>query len=135
MARLFHGAAILAATLLLALYPSPAPAAKGVKKNREHHIHGKVVSVQHGKKGGHGTLTIQVVRHKHKKGQNVAAVTKGTQTFTINHHTHVHGTKHMKHHGLAALRPGESVTVLAHHHHADQVFIHHHRNTKMVARR
>ena len=128
MIRHLYTAAVLGAVAMLGISASPASAAKGVKKTGEHHVHGTVVSVQHAAKGKHGTLTIRVAHHKHKKGQkavNGAHAKKGaTQTFTIDHHTRVDGAGNGKN-GLHALRPGEHVTVAAHHHHADRVTVNH----------
>ena len=129
MARFLNGMTVLGGLLALGLCATPAMAAKGIKKNQEHHISGKVVSVQPAGKGKEGTLTIHVTHHKHKKGTAVAT-TKGTnKTFTINAHTKVDVGPKGKNLGLSALRPGEHVTVFAHQHHADKVVIHHHKKT------
>ena len=85
MNRLFMTASVAIALAVVALCASPAPAAKGVKKTQEHHIRGKVVSVApvKGAKAPHGTLTIHVTHHKHKKTQ--VAIPKGTnRTFKID---------------------------------------------------
>jgi hypothetical protein len=134
MVRLTQAASILGAIAVFAICASPAPAAKGVKKTQEHHILGKVVSVQtananvkgnaKGKAAAHATLTIHVSHHKHKKGQNVAVAKGSTHTFQITMHTRVDAGKKGQGAGVAALRPGEHVTVFAHHHHADKVVIH-----------
>ena len=133
MVRLLKGMTVLGAITVVAVCASPAPAAKGLKKTHEHLFWGTVISVHHAhKKGHHGNVTIRVTKHKHRKGLNVAKVVE--RTFTINRHTHVVGTEHMRVHGLAALHPGEHVTVFAHHHHADRIVIHHHhRKAKKIA--
>jgi hypothetical protein len=129
MFRLAKTATVLGAVLMFGVCATPAPAAKGVKKTGEHHVRGTVVSVTHDKKG-HGTLTVRVTHHKHKKGQT-ALQKHANHTFTLNHHTHVHGASKGRT-GLAALHTGEHVTVAAHHHHADQVTIHHHHKKKVA---
>jgi hypothetical protein len=141
MARLFRAASILGVIAVLAIGASPAPAAKGVKKNHEHHIRGKVVSVQSvkGQKGPHATLTIQVTHHKHKKNQNANAVVAqaGTRTYqlttasriNVNNVKNGNNVNNVNNNngslGIGALRPGAHVTVFAHHHHADRVVINH----------
>ena len=138
MIYLLKPASILGVLAILAIGASPAPAAKGVKKTQEHHIQGRVVSVQtvpgnvKGKKGPHAILTIHVTHHKHKKNQNAnAVVAKGmTHTFNITMRSRIDVNQNVKGVGIAALRPGEHVTVFAHHHHADKVVIHHDANMK-----
>jgi hypothetical protein len=136
MVRYIRAAAMLGAVVLLGVCAAPAPAAKGVKKNGEHHVHGKIVAVHHGK-NGHGTVTIHVTHHKHKKapiaGQQAAVNKRSTHTFTVNHHTHVVGA-HNGRHGLAALHAGEHVTIAAHHNHADRITIHHPAGNKVAKR-
>jgi hypothetical protein len=135
MARLLKTASILGVIAVLALGASPAPAAKGVKKTHEHHIRGKVVSVQSvkGHKGPNATLTIQVTHHKHKKNQHANAVVAqaGTRTFHLTTASRINVNNNGKNGnnngslGIGALRPGSHVTVFAHHHHADRVVIDH----------
>jgi hypothetical protein len=145
MVRLLKAASILGVFAILAFGASPAPAAKGVKKTQEHHIRGTVVSVQtmngnaKGKKASHAILTIQVTHHKHKKNQNQnananAAVAKGTtHTFQITTKSRLDVNQNVKGVGIAALRPGQHVTVFAHNHHADRVVIEHNANGKKKA--
>jgi hypothetical protein len=143
MVRLIKAASILGAIAAFAICASPAPAAKGVKKTQEHHIRGKVVSVQtanaKGKKAPHATLTIHVTNHKQKKGQNIAAANvaaaKGsTHTFHVTMHTRVEAGRNANGVGIAALRPGTHVTVFAHHHHADKVVVHQTAKKQKVAK-
>jgi hypothetical protein len=134
MVHLMKAASILSALAVFAFCASPAPAAKGVKKTQEHHIRGKVVSIQtananvkgnaKGKAAPHATLTIHVSNHKHKKGQNPAVAKGSMHTFHVTMHTRVDAGKNARGAGVAALRPGEHVTVFAHNHHADKVVIH-----------
>jgi len=149
MVRLLKAASILGAIAILAIGASPAPAAKGVKKTQENHIQGTVVSVQtmngnaKGKKGPHAILTIQVTHQKHKKNQNAnvnanananAAVANGTtQTFNITTKSRLDVNQNVKGVGIAALRPGQQVTVFAHNHHADRVVIQQNANGKKKA--
>lgn len=126
MSRLFTGTMLVASLIALGLFATPAPAAKGVKKTEEHHVSGKIVSVQPAGKGGQGSLVLHVTHHKHKKGTPITVVKGTNKTFTINKMTKVDG--HMgKATGLAALRAGEHVTVFSHKQHADVVVIHHHK--------
>ena len=125
MTRFLNCVTVLGGRFALVLFAGPAPAAKGIKKGQEHHLSGKIVSVQSAGKGGQGSLTLHVTHHKHKKGTTVTVAKGVNKTFTINKHTKVDG--HMgKLTGLAALRPGEQVTVYAHQQHADVVVIHQH---------
>jgi hypothetical protein len=138
MVRLIKAASILGAIAAFAICTPPAPAAKGVKKTQEHHISGKVVSVQtvnaKGKKAPHATLTIHVSHPKQKKGQNVAVAKGSLHTFHVTMHTRVDAGKNGMGAGVAALRPGTHVTVFAHHHHADKVVVHQPAKKQKVAK-
>jgi hypothetical protein len=122
MVRCIRAAVVLGAIALFAVCTAPAPAAKGVKKTGIHQVSGKVVAVNHGKKG-HGTVTIQVMHHRQKKGAAVRRQPVTTQTFTVGHTTHIHTAANVRR-GLASLHAGEHVTIMAHRQHADRITIH-----------
>lgn len=132
MLRCIQTAAVLGAITLLVVCAAPARAAKGVKKNGQQHLSGKVVAVNHGKKG-HGTITITVHHHKQRKTVAARRQTGQTRTFTVSHTTYVQGAGSGRR-GLAALRAGEHVTIAAHNQHADRITVQHHHRTR-VARR
>jgi hypothetical protein len=131
MFRLLNAATVAAVALTLGFCATPAPAAKGVKKNGEHHVTGKIVAVHHGKAGAGGTLIVHVPHHKQKKGLGVVVKKGHDHTFTINPNTRVMGVPAGRPQGIAALHAGQHVTVHAHRHHADAVAIHHHHKKKL----
>jgi hypothetical protein len=126
MIRVFRPAMILAGIAIMGICASPAPAAKGIKKNQEHHFRGTIASVHNGKKGAPGTVTIHVTHYKHKKGTDALVKVGSNHVLTLDRHTHVHTAAHVPVSHMA-LHHGEHVTVAAHNQHADRIVIHHRR--------
>jgi hypothetical protein len=125
MNRLLKPAIVLGVFTILGICASPAPAAKGVKKNGEHHVQGRVVAVVPAKGGAKGTLIVHVTHQKHKKGTPIVIKKGADHTFTLDGMTQVHHLPKGVPAPQTALHKGEHVTVLAHQHHADKVAIHH----------
>jgi hypothetical protein len=125
--RTFFG--VVCTVGLLWVGASSAFAAKGVKKNATHEIHGIVVHVHHhqGKlANGHiGSITVKT-HHKKKKA---GAAGKKTHEFSVGTNTQfylVHGTQHAPG-NFAEVHDGEHVTIKEKDGHAESVAIHVHK--------
>src|SRR5271167_1830408 len=120
---------LVGTVIALSVASSEAPAAKGVKKTAEQHLHGIVVAVH--SDGQHHAINLQLQHQPKakKKGQgaatkaaaraNATTAAKNTtqRTLSVSYQTHVQ-VLHKGHNYEASLRaisPGEEVSVVAHH--------------------
>lgn len=136
----FGSRAALTAALLAVGYftftTASVAQAKG-KKNKEHKIHGHVISVTAGSTKGTYTLTIDV-HHHHKKGVDAGPQVSEQRSFTITDSTTIKKaekdaapvaasiadlTSKPKEHVSVELKDGNvvSVTIGHHHHHKKKV--------------
>jgi hypothetical protein len=124
---------LVAGALGLLCVTPPAWAEKGVKKNTtgEHTVNGVIVSVEHDKKGGHGSFVVKSHQGKKKNAAQAAAGQAGQggkeHKVHVGKNTKFESGSGAKEHmvDFSHLKAGEHVTVHLKGDNAEKVVIHH----------